>query len=102
MAEMRRSFQNVKSLLGKLDRSIDEARSRRLGEPDRDAPTPVSGSGDSGLETVVGRPETPPTPPASTTNTGPGASPAPPTRRSVYGRARPLARPADPTTRWSN
>lgn len=29
-----RAFNQVKSILGKLDRSIDEARAKRLGDPD--------------------------------------------------------------------
>ncbi|MEM7754049.1 MAG: hypothetical protein AAF297_00255 [Planctomycetota bacterium] len=116
MAEMRRSFQNVKSLLGKLDRSIDEARSRRLGDPSPSDDSLESVEND-GLETVIGRSEV-----GGGTQSGPGegargsdaartpgagatpatARPASP-RRSVYGRAKPLNRADDgsPTSKWS-
>ncbi len=40
MSTSQRSFDQVKSILGKLDRDIDAARSRRLG----DGPSPVRSS----------------------------------------------------------
>lgn len=112
MAEMRRSFHNVKSLLGKLDRSIDEARSRRLGDPVPSASSP-SPEGADGLETVIGRSESNGSDSAANAGSrasGNGASagsntPAQPSpRRSMYGRAKPLRRPdgPTPTTQWSS
>ena len=111
MAEMRRSFHSVKSLLGKLDRSIDEARSRRLGDPAPAAEGPDSGDND-GLETVIGRAESGRVPASDASdgaigNDTNGAPPANQTvaspRRSVYGRAKPLRRADDgsPTGQWS-
>ena len=49
-----RSFQQVRSLLGQLDRSIDEARHRRLGVSP--APLAQTDSDDTGpLDQVIGR-----------------------------------------------
>ena len=109
MAEMRRSFHNVKSLLGKLDRSIDEARSRRLGDPvPASAEAPRDGDG---LETVIGRSESgAPSSPAearpepSVRPSSPVPTPPASPRRSMYGRAKPLRRPdgPSPTSQWSS
>jgi len=111
MAEMRRSFHNVKSLLGKLDRSIDEARSRRLGDPVPQT-TETAANADDGLGTVIGRAETGPEEPVERDIKSDGAprgaggvgTPAQAPRRSVYGRAKPLRRPegGSPTAQWSN
>lgn len=101
MEGSRRSFDQVKAILGKLDRSIDEARSRRLGVPSRDerpAPRPTPGA-PSPLDQEVGgpRPAGEPTPEAARPATDPAASgtpvpryPAPNRPRPSFGRARPL------------
>lgn len=99
MAETRRSFHQVKSLLGKMDRSIDEARSRRLGIPDEPERPSVRSSDADALETVIGRSETS-GPEPEQGPAGDEESPGGP-RRSVYGRARPLNRP-NSTTQWSS
>ena len=107
MAEIRRSFHNVKSLLGKLDRSIDEARSKRLGGPDPDEGAPSSGTAD-GLETVIGRAEGDAGTSADASRSGdaaggPASSNGTTARRSLYGRAKPLNRGSDasPMSKWS-
>jgi hypothetical protein len=104
MAETKKSFNQVKNLLGKLDRSIDEARSKRLGIPDADEDI----AADAGaLDTVIGRAE------GSGTSEGPvrehapshpaPAMTTPPARKSLYGRAKPLNRPGtNPTSQWSS
>lgn len=67
------AFNQVKGILGKLDRSIDEARERRLGngsetEPETNAPTARTGDDQ--------------TTPQSQTNESEGAK--------RYGRAKPI------------
>ncbi|MFG0306255.1 MAG: hypothetical protein ACF8Q5_08590 [Phycisphaerales bacterium JB040] len=91
MGSTGKAFDEVKAILGKLDRSIDQARSRRLG-PDE---TPEeAGDGDELIgrreedgSTVVGGNQ--PVRPAAP-NKG-RARPA-----SEYGRARPLRRDGEP------
>lgn len=87
MSSRGRAFNEVKDLLGKLDRGIDEARRKRLhgdepevpAEPSRE-PEPASG--------------TAPEQPGRNTTTAPrpGASP--------YGRARPLRRADENGSAW--
>lgn len=82
-----RTISQVRAILNKLDRSIDEARERRTHPapaPVRDAapqprPQPVAPPTDNSL---IGAP---PSAPASTTAPGRNASP--------FGRAQPLNRP---------
>lgn len=68
-----RAFNQVKSILGKLDRSIDEARARRLGDPDpaqRIAPAEAQQAtqiangttGPIGPGTLIGKSERDPSP----------------------------------------
>jgi hypothetical protein len=71
----------VRAILNKLDRSIDEARERRLQPPAPPMPAPPPAP-------VAARP----------VNTGSG----PPTTTSQYGRAQPLQRPqASNMLRWN-
>lgn len=87
MNQSRDAFNQVKAILGKLDRSITEARSRRLGKP-VDEPESPSGA------TPAAEPPSQELPRAQSTPT-----PAPATGyaklRGQFGRAKPLARPAD-------
>jgi hypothetical protein len=83
MGTSERSFNQVKSILGKLDRSITEARDRRTR-----GPLPASPSEPS-----------PVNPAASTQPTPPATPPAP--GKSGYGRATPLPpRNTQPPLRW--
>jgi hypothetical protein len=100
MATSQKAFDQVKSILGKLDRNIDQTRQRRLGDPAPRLPvapvhntSPVIGPS---LNTTIG----------TGTSTGlhgntngngnghslPGPIPAalPPVSKSGYGRAQPL------------
>jgi len=93
MGSTGKAFDEVKAILGKLDRSIDQARSRRLG-PDE---VPQEAASD---DEMIGRREED----ASTVVGGtPSARPAAPNKgrarpASEYGRARPLRRDGEPTT----
>lgn len=81
------AFDRVKSLLGKMDRSIDDARRRRLDEH------PESDSDDTQAHTeqedLAGSAERRDDPPA-----------APPRPTSKYGRARPLREVNGPGPNW--
>ena len=62
-----RAFNQVKSILGKLDRSIDEARAKRLGDPqpEQRIAQPSVGSAEPGAigpGTLIGRSEREPSP----------------------------------------
>ncbi|HHN77930.1 MAG TPA: hypothetical protein ENK11_04550 [Phycisphaerales bacterium] len=79
MSTPAKSFEDLRSILGKLDRKIDKARSRRLGIPEEPETTPTeavsngeaSGEQQTGpQDVVVGEPR----------------------RRSPFGRAKPLNR----------
>lgn len=91
MSNSQRSFDQVKNILGKLDRNIDAARQRRL-----QGPTPVPGTpatvGTIGAA-VVAPPPAPiranfgsPTPALTPLPTFGNAAPS----RSQYGRATPM------------
>lgn len=97
MSTSRNTFNEVKGLLGRLERSIDEARTRRLGGPARPdvVVPPVAGTA-SPLDTVIGsRDDGTPLPPALPPHAQPpAAAPEPPSpTRAKYGRAKPLSRP---------
>jgi len=82
MNQPKDAFNQVKAILGKLDRSITEARSKRLGEvievEETDAPAPEAA-----------RPATTPVPaPAAPAPTGGYAR-----MRGQFGRAKPLNKP---------
>lgn len=90
------SFQHVKNLLGKLDRSIDEARTKRLGDDDAPETPPSServdldraiGSRAVDAEETVERAAPPEAAPSPAEQAGPRPVP------SKYGRAKPLRRP---------
>ncbi len=83
MAEQGRAFNEVKELLGKLDRSIDAARSRRL-HGDRPDPAP------------------PPShePPAPTPRPQHSVVNPPRPGASKYGKAKPLRPQNGETPRW--
>lgn len=91
MGPSEKSFQQVKSILGKLDRSIDSVRQARL-QPG--VPAPAAG----------------PTPPPAPATFGPAkavaapapapASPATQVARPSFGRAQPLPRASNPGGKW--
>lgn len=96
MSTSQRTFDQVKSILGKLDRDIDAARERRLQQ--RLMPVPQVGQAAAYVAPVVS-PVMPSvrTAPASTAAPLPANDPG----RSGYGRARPLRgddRPIFPPT----
>ncbi|HMN41590.1 MAG TPA: hypothetical protein PKE29_12145 [Phycisphaerales bacterium] len=79
-----RSFDQVKNILGKLDRNIDAARARRL-----QGPMPAPAIGAPAAVAAVAAPVRPtfvPSPPMTPMPTFGSAAPA----RSVYGRATPM------------
>jgi len=83
MASSENSINKVRSILGKMDRSITDARKRRLGEPETRL-TPLEGDDD---QILIGRSE------ADEAQ----AKPAPPQpeeplspMRARYGKARPI------------
>lgn len=85
MSTSQRTFDQVKSILGKLDRDIDAARERRLQQ--RHMPVPPVGQPAAYVPPVV----SPIMPAGRTTPATPNAPlPANDPGRSGYGRARPL------------
>lgn len=90
MTTSERTFNQVRNILGRLDRSIDEARDRRLRGGDEPEQAP---------ETAEAEPQQRSEPPART----PSEAPPPPVgpRRSTsrapspFGRAKPLRRAGD-------
>jgi hypothetical protein len=79
MTQPKEAFNQVKAILGKLDRSITEARSKRLGEPiDEPAVEPAAAA-----DPVPAAPK-PVQPAAAAPPTGYAA------RRAQYGRAKPV------------
>lgn len=81
MSTSDRTLNQVRAILNKLDRSIDEAREKRTHTPAPSAPAPAP------LPAAVH--QAPPPPPAST---------------SQYGRAQPMpkAQPASNMLRWKS
>lgn len=82
------AFNQVKAILGKLDRSITEARSRRLGKPVNDAaatpPVPTTPANDD------------PIPPrAAATEPTPAPTTGYAKLRGQFGRAKPVSRPTN-------
>lgn len=71
-----RAFTQAKSILGKLDRSIDQAREQRLGGP-TPPPAPPS-SHAAAMQQQVGRAETPAPTPARPSSPFGRATPIPP------------------------
>lgn len=78
------AFDRVKSLLGKMDRSIDDARRRRLDDPHEEAGDP----GTKLAQTNTDHKDLPIT--NGTPNGENSPEPAPDRPTSKYGRARPL------------
>lgn len=105
------AFNKVKNLLNRMDRSIEEARDKRLGKSPSDGPligagTPQPEGAAKGSEArSIPHPPTPPIgAPAATAplTIGAGTS-APETSKSGFGRAKPLVRPTptdSSTRRW--
>lgn len=88
-----RTFEQVKSILGKLDRNIDAARARRLHDnspaPARPSPAPPAAPASHAATSVM-------TPPVLAAPSNPTPS-VPPPSKSGYGRAQPLRRTAPGT-----
>ncbi|MFO0835447.1 MAG: hypothetical protein U0638_10770 [Phycisphaerales bacterium] len=91
MGPSEKSFQQVKSILGKLDRSIDSVRQARLQPGSPSSPT-TSPSPQAAPVVVQAKPV--PTPPS----TGSASQAA----RPNFGRAQPLPRPnnSSPGGKW--
>lgn len=86
MAQQSRAFDQIKAILGRMDRSIDEARTKRLNPEDEPAEqTPHEAPSRPS-------PQKPPLPPAPGDVRRAGAS--------QYGRARPLRREGDDQGTW--
>lgn len=112
MATDGQAFNRVKNLLNRMDRSIDEARDKRLGKSPTDGPmigagpgpvpAPATASPDPRAAVQTGSPLI--GAPATATPLSIGVSAASPdTSKSGYGRAKPLIRPTSPdnsTRRW--
>ncbi len=86
MDQDKKAFNEVRALLGKLDRSIDEARSRRLGPPPQDEQSSKPASSDQPSNADLDQ------------EIGQSSSSAQQTelqrRGALFGRAKPLNRDA--------
>lgn len=82
MAQQSRAFDQIKAILGRMDRSIDEARTKRLQPEDEPAEQQAS---TSEHHTDPKAPEAPAPAPGDVRRAG----------ASQYGRARPLRREND-------
>ncbi len=91
MAANGKAFDQVKAILGKLDRQVDEARHKRLGDDD----LPIHPVRNSASPAATDTPTTNGSPDPNGPNAGM------PARQSKYGRARPLNRTGDATGAWS-
>jgi len=102
MGDDQKAFNEVRALLSKLDRSIDEARTKRVGP--KDEPQNPGSNGSAGTDRTIGsRPDLDQRIGGSRPQGSPAAKPiAPPpiqAKRSQYGRARPLNRSDEAPTR---
>ena len=108
MATSRNAFNEVRGLLNRMERSIDEARDRRLGKTDG---SDTAGPERPDLDTVIGahededranaRPDAVPSEAAGSPRLDAPAAP-PSENRTKYGRAQPLRRPPAPSGEWKN
>lgn len=91
MATSQRTFQQVKNILGTLDRRIDALREQRLTPP---APPAAAGQGPGAMSpnTLIGAGQTGALAPSGIPAPAKPAQPAPAGNppRSIYGRATPL------------
>lgn len=92
MASSGKAFDQVKAILGKLDRQVDEARRHRLGEDEEPVASAQAEPGDSQAPSGRGSASEP-----DPNGPNPGVLP----RSSKYGRARPLNRTGDATGQWA-
>ncbi|MCL4222086.1 MAG: hypothetical protein KJZ65_12040 [Phycisphaerales bacterium] len=86
------AFNQVRAILGKLDRSITEARSRRLGKPVNEPPAAPA------TPAPVPQDEIPAPRAAATTPEAPASGYA--KMRGQFGRAKPIAKPGNGS--WQN
>ncbi|MEO0512806.1 MAG: hypothetical protein AAF108_07920 [Planctomycetota bacterium] len=111
MATSERTIEEVRRILGKLDRSISEARQRRLGAGDESVPHPISNApardapangNDAGTNgSVPNNPNGPGNGSNATLGSTIGHSTGPRAGSSGFGRAKPLGRP-NSLGRWGN
>ena len=94
MSTPAKSFEDLRSILGKLDRKIDSARSRRLGLDEEPVREPIADDGP-----LIGKAETAEVVEAPVSDDAGDASDAAARRRSPYGRAKPLNR-GTPGSGW--
>lgn len=99
MGTSQKTFDQVRSILGKLDRNIEDVRQRRLGDPIRPAlpgsvpaPTPSSALIGAGLNTTIPAVGAPIPNGQALSAKAPGLAPTPtpPPSKSAYGRAQPI------------
>jgi hypothetical protein len=91
MSTSERTISQVRAILSKLDRSIDEARDRRLYAVE---PGAIPGATPAPMDDAPPPPPIPAPTPAQNGNGAPGRSP--------FGRATPLNRPPAPQLRWGS
>lgn len=89
MAASENSINKVRSILGKMDRSITDARRRRLGEPEP-RPSAVEHEDD---QILIGRAEDAEQTPAANKPTEPQPPEPLSPMRARYGKARPISSP---------
>lgn len=103
MSNRNRAFDEVKGLLRNLDRSIDAARTRRLGPDEveqaaQDLPETDDRFGES-EDAPAARPAAPAARPSGDPAPVPGEAPSR-RRQPGIGRARPLRRDGDESRQW--
>jgi hypothetical protein len=101
MSTSQRTFDQVKNILGKLDRNIDAARAKRTQVRPATAPTPsvapvMTGTSGMNANTLIGGPSTTAAPVVTPSPALIGQGHTGPTQRSIYGRAQPM-RPSNGT-----
>lgn len=94
MTTSQHTFDQVRSILGRLDRSIDQAREKRLHGDDE----PKQQSTQTAAPERRDEPKAPPPPAVGPARQAPAKAPSP------FGRAKPLRKANDdsPLDRWSD
>lgn len=93
MTTSQHTFDQVRSILGRLDRSIDQAREKRLHGDDEPKPSETGTTPERRDE-----PKAPPPPAVGPARQTPAKAPSP------FGRAKPLRKTTDdsPLDRWTD
>jgi hypothetical protein len=95
MSTSDRTMSQVRAILQRLDRSIDQAREKRT--------QPVAAPSAPAQVSAAPAPQPAPAPSASASAIGPSAAPAQPARpSSPFGRAQPLNRAPQQQLRWGS